>query len=590
MRKREPSSKFQSHLSKHPRSKTVTATALLMTCAAVAGESAHAACTPYQELDAAWFGWVIPMAAAHEKIDQYNNLQTGGWDTDSHLFSIRDFSPFQIVGGSADLNWTARYDVWLDLPGTTGIAIWTTAQLSKNLQSPNTALGEANFSWTHDDELTVWPGGLFHAGDEQQGTRSVGYSEFSDQFKVYADAYWSNPYPPGFDGTIDSSISVKVDLDVEFAPQDFKLVCPYDDDEWLNPLNWANQAIPDGAGVSVGLYDDTNATVMNLSDSVTVGAIHFHHAPGFTVGGPGTLTIDNDGSNGQLLVTAGSATISAPVHLAQSTDFVVATGTALTLTNSMTAAAGTTVTKQGEGTLTLKHVRADGLMVALGKVVVAQNGGSSGTSKVTSLEIIEGSLDLKDNDLVVDYANTSPIGTASNGTYSGLTGKIQSGYNFTAWDGPGIVTSMADAQSNVGLTTLAIAEAADVLFLTGTDTAEWGGQTVDATTVLIKYTYAGDLNLDGQIDGADYGIIDNSIQFPGTDGYANGDINYDGVIDGADYGIIDNTAQFQGAPITTSAGPPGVGVGVVAVPEPASLVGGFLGAWLLVSRRRRRHS
>jgi hypothetical protein len=66
--------------------------------------------------------------------------------------------------------------------------------------------------------------------------------------------------------------------------------------------------------------------------------------------------------------------------------------------------------------------------------------------------------------------------------------------------------------------------------------------------VLLKYTYTGDVNFDGTIDGADYGVIDNWVQFPGTNGYVN-DFNYDGVIDGADYGLIDNAFQLQGPPL-----------------------------------------
>ena len=50
----------------------------------------------------------------------------------------------------------------------------------------------------------------------------------------------------------------------------------------------------------------------------------------------------------------------------------------------------------------------------------------------------------------------------------------------------------------------------------------------------------GDANHDRVVDGADYGAIDNYVQFPGTDGFSNGDFNYDDVIDGADYGVIDN--------------------------------------------------
>jgi hypothetical protein len=63
----------------------------------------------------------------------------------------------------------------------------------------------------------------------------------------------------------------------------------------------------------------------------------------------------------------------------------------------------------------------------------------------------------------------------------------------------------------------------------------------------VKYTYAGDANFDGVIDGGDYGILDNFAQVPGASGYFNGDFNYDGVIDGGDYGVIDNNAQAQGA-------------------------------------------
>jgi hypothetical protein len=115
------------------------------------------------------------------------------------------------------------------------------------------------------------------------------------------------------------------------------------------------------------------------------------------------------------------------------------------------------------------------------------------------------------------------------------------------WDGSGLVTSMPAARE--GVTGLGIGEAADVLHLAGTQTAFWNGLTVDATTAIVKYTYTGDLNLDGLIDAQDYGVIDNWVQFPGTSGYASGDLNYDGVIDAADYGYIDNSIQLQGLPL-----------------------------------------
>jgi hypothetical protein len=65
-------------------------------------------------------------------------------------------------------------------------------------------------------------------------------------------------------------------------------------------------------------------------------------------------------------------------------------------------------------------------------------------------------------------------------------------------------------------------------------------------TVLIKYTYGGDANLDGKVTISDYGRIDFNIGL-GTHGWFNGDFNHDGKIDINDYGIIDFTVGTQGS-------------------------------------------
>jgi hypothetical protein len=104
----------------------------------------------------------------------------------------------------------------------------------------------------------------------------------------------------------------------------------------------------------------------------------------------------------------------------------------------------------------------------------------------------------------------------------------------------------------------------------------------------MMYTYAGDGNLDGLIDGGDYGLIDNNVQIAGASGYFNGDFNYDGVIDGGDYGIIDNNIQAQGTPFSVS----GVASSdVTAVPEPSACgFAIFTAATAAGLRRRRRRS
>ena len=93
-----------------------------------------------------------------------------------------------------------------------------------------------------------------------------------------------------------------------------------------------------------------------------------------------------------------------------------------------------------------------------------------------------------------------------------------------------------------GLTTLGVAKAEDKGH---GDTGTFGGQSVSATDVLVMYTYCGDANLDGLINGDDYFRIDNGF-LAHLSGFSNGDFNYDGVINADDYFRIDrNLAQSR---------------------------------------------
>jgi hypothetical protein len=113
----------------------------------------------------------------------------------------------------------------------------------------------------------------------------------------------------------------------------------------------------------------------------------------------------------------------------------------------------------------------------------------------------------------------------------------------------------------------------------------FGGVSVASGDVIIMYTYAGDANLDGLVDAADYGYIDNYFQFPGSSGYANGDFNYDGIIDAGDYGIIDNAFQLQGTPFPTGAAAAGSDSATVsAVPEPSACALAMIATCLLCRR------
>jgi probable HAF family extracellular repeat protein len=156
-------------------------------------------------------------------------------------------------------------------------------------------------------------------------------------------------------------------------------------------------------------------------------------------------------------------------------------------------------------------------------------------------------LNLKDHALVVNYSGggVSPIGSWNGSAYTGVTGLIRSGRNGGTWNGTGLTSS--NAAANPSLYALGDAEASKVLGLSGSQTMLWNGQIVDATTVLVKCTYAGDANLDGKLNILDYVRIDQGLSASLT-GWSNGDFNYDGKINIQDYVIIDSNLPIQGPP------------------------------------------
>jgi len=137
-----------------------------------------------------------------------------------------------------------------------------------------------------------------------------------------------------------------------------------------------------------------------------------------------------------------------------------------------------------------------------------------------------------------------------------------------------------------------------------------GTTTLNDSDVLVKYTYYGDTNLNGVVDGSDYGRVDTAYVAdqaylaanPGGTaipdvGWYNGDFNYDGVVDGSDYTLMDNAFNSQSGAIQAEIASPnavatdqigGGASGTAAVPEPTSLGLLGIGALGLLGRRRRR--
>jgi autotransporter-associated beta strand protein len=262
----------------------------------------------------------------------------------------------------------------------------------------------------------------------------------------------------------------------------------------------------------------------------------------------------------------------------------VGTGT-LTLTGNDNYTGGTNV---AGGTLVMGTKIPNGpVSLTGGRLTVATKGtanSAAGTSVVPSLAISAGaSVDLTNNSMVIDY-------TGAPGTLvSDVRGHLRNGRLLT--------TAASPANTRLGYVdnnTLA------------TPKTSFGGISVDATSVLVKFTYSGDSDLDGDADGVDIGNW--AVNFTGELGggptatltWSQGDWDYDGDADGVDAGLWATafTGELGGAglgsvvvndpTINPAAAAILQGMVITVVPEPATL--GLLGLCVAggLARRSRR--
>ncbi len=143
---------------------------------------------------------------------------------------------------------------------------------------------------------------------------------------------------------------------------------------------------------------------------------------------------------------------------------------------------------------------------------------------------IAGKLDLGGNDMIIH-----------NGDLTATTALLASGFAGGTWSGLGIDSSAAAADTR-HLTALGILANTTSLY---SSQNLFDGLAPLPTDLLIKYTYYGDANLDGKVDGSDYSRIDSAVLFKQT-GWFNGDFNFDGAVNGSDYTLMDNAFNTQG--------------------------------------------
>jgi hypothetical protein len=314
----------------------------------------------------------------------------------------------------------------------------------------------------------------------------------------------------------------------------------------------------------------------------------------------GTLQLSGGGTSSGPFQVASGATLafSAPYDLTNATvnnSGTVQVSTTVAGNAAIDPVGSGSVQVTGAGRLSAKHIRQNQLQISGGgRATIGTTAVPNAPDSTSRLNLLalggptpSGTLDLNNNSLILDY--TGPLGNI----LSDVTAQIRSGRNGTDfndqanWNGRGIITTKGrqdNVAAQVDYYNLAAINNADLDLLgIGSSMATFGGQAVTPNTVLVKYTYSGDADLNGVVDGDDYTYWLNGflgLTDPAVQGWLRGDFNYDGVVDGDDYTQWLNAFLF--------AGPPLAGGGPSPVPEPATVLTLAIGALCLWWRARRR--
>jgi hypothetical protein len=326
---------------------------------------------------------------------------------------------------------------------------------------------------------------------------------------------------------------------------------------WSDSGNWSG-SVPNAADATAnfGAISSGNYAIALDGGAKTVGAVNFDSSTSYTIGvaGGNALILQASAGTASINVINGNHTIASPVTL--NSDLTITTGSASTLSvTSPVVAPSTTIVKAGAGTVQLARVEANLLNITGGIVKISQKGtanSAAGTSVVSTLFASAGTtIDLTNNSLVNNYTTAGTLPDT-------IRQMIGSGRIATSLGSGGHALGYAD-NATLGRST-------------------FGGLSVGSNSVLIGYTFSGDANLDGRVNGLDFNAL--STNFGDASGklWVNGDFNYDGLVNSADFTSL---AQNFNASMPS----PSFGLGAV-VPEP--LIGLFCAAATLLCRRRPR--
>jgi hypothetical protein len=208
--------------------------------------------------------------------------------------------------------------------------------------------------------------------------------------------------------------------------------------------------------------------------------------------------------------------------------------------------------------------------------IIAPVNGVPNTNRLKSLVLqetgstVNGTLDLANNHLVIDYTGASPL--------PAIKRYLTSGYAAGNWNGTGIRSAGASQRA------LGYAEASDVLGPAG---GVFTDVVADGTSIIIRYTRYGDANLDGTVNLDDFNRLAANFNTSGKN-WSQGNFNYDpaGLVGLDDFNLL--AANFNLSATGPVVTPDDWAALATAMPEPSAAVVVFCSFARLGSRIRRR--
>jgi hypothetical protein len=300
---------------------------------------------------------------------------------------------------------------------------------------------------------------------------------------------------------------------------------------------YVNSASPNYS-VSVSAFPVLNVVGLDGADTLT---LDFAQGP---LTAPGGVAFDGGAGADTFVLTGSSADDSASLSPASATfgsvpitlagveasrfnggagaDTLTLAGGAFAFSEdlSLTTANLTLMVADGSVTFAASQNLAGLLVGATGRVVVPA--GAKKLLNTRQFFLAPGArMDLASNDLIWAYSS-APAPAAD------LTAYLASAYHRGQWDNSGLGSSTAADPSVSPATALGYADNAYLGYTT------FAGKDVLPASMLTKYTWRGDANLDGKVDADDAAIITQNRALNRT-GWIAGDFNYDGTFDADDF-------------------------------------------------------